>query len=329
LNGPQILPCMNLRTGMGSSEAAPLPLTFKGPEWAFSNAELTGPAYGGAARAAETIEWPRRNIGTSCVPGPWSNDGYQMSSSPPRPPCSGPGTILGCGRQPAVECRNGNSQEFGHFPRRRARPHELARRFHLALGHKPLPAPYPALTPGCLETCPGTLDDQLPLHLGQTGHDMEEEPPRRRRGVDLVGQALEVYLAPLELSHQVDQPLHPTPQAIQLPDHQGIARPDVGQGLPEPWPVRPGPAHLVGEQPLASGPIQGIRLQGQVLVLGGHPGVADAHGGSSRNSLQHRHSRILFQERISRMETPCFSIGFQASFRDSRKPPFSRNHFEQ
>jgi len=112
---------------------------------------------------------------------------------------------------------------------------------------------------------------------------VEEEPAGRRGGIDLVGQALEVDLPALQFGHKVHQALHATTQAIQFPYHEGISLPEMGHGLQQPWPISPGPAHLVLEDSAASSSLEGVQLQGQVLVFGADPGVADSHGEPSRN----------------------------------------------
>ena len=56
-----------------STPRKPAPPVRSAPRW--PNAELTGPACGGATGADEGIGKPQRKRGTSCVPGPGSNGG--------------------------------------------------------------------------------------------------------------------------------------------------------------------------------------------------------------------------------------------------------------
>jgi hypothetical protein len=62
------------------------------------------------------------------------------------------------------------------------------------------------------------------LHFGEAGHDVKEEPSRRRAGVDGVGETLELDALLVQLADQIDQLLDATAQAIQLPDDQRVSR---------------------------------------------------------------------------------------------------------
>ena len=69
---------------------------------------------------------------------------------------------------------------------------------------------------------------------------------------------------------------------VGLPEHQGVASLQGGQGPGEFWPRRAAPAGLLlGEQLVIAVRAQGIELQLGVLVSGGDPAVGDgmAHQG--------------------------------------------------
>jgi hypothetical protein len=54
---------------------------------------------------------------------------------------------------------------------------------------------------------------------------VKDQLPTRRRGVDLLGQALEADPSLSELRHDFDQVLQRAAQAIEPPDDQGVPFP--------------------------------------------------------------------------------------------------------
>ena len=128
----------------------------------------------------------------------------------------------------------------------------------------------------------GAFDHQLTFHLGQGSHVVEEEASRDRGGIDRVGEADETYTAVVQTAGEVQEVFHAPAQAVQLPHHQGVALAQVIQRLVESGALGRGAADCVFVDFVASGLLQGVQLQVQVLVPGGDPGVADAvcgHGG--------------------------------------------------
>lgn len=95
--------------------------------------------------------------------------------------------------------------------------------FDLAVGHAALATADPTKLARGGETGPCPLDNQFALHLGEAGHDVEEEAAGGRFGVDAVGQAAEVNLTRFERIHEIHKPFYAPPQAIQFPNDQGIA----------------------------------------------------------------------------------------------------------
>lgn len=70
---------------------------------------------------------------------------------------------------------------------------------------------------------PGTLHDQFPLHLSQTGHDVKEEAAGGRASVDGIGQTLELHFLLLKLPDEIDQVLDAAAEPIQLPNDKGVS----------------------------------------------------------------------------------------------------------
>ena len=100
-------------------------------------------------------------------------------------------------RNPAIEGRQGDAKMLGHFPAWRAVIQEFSGRCYLALRHHPLSPRHPPELPGGLQSGASAFNGQIPLHLGQTGHDMKEKPSRGCPGIDGAGQAFELNLPSL------------------------------------------------------------------------------------------------------------------------------------
>lgn len=138
----------------------------------------------------------------------------------------------------------------------------------------------PALTPpgpGGGQAGFGSFADDVALKLGQRGEEVKHEPALGRGRVQVVVQAHEVDALFLKTRHQQDQVFQRAAQPVKLPDHERIAGTQPGQQQLELRPVfgrRRFFLHDVG----ASGGLQGVDLQVQLLVLGTHAGIANFHG---------------------------------------------------
>ena len=86
-----------------------------------------------------------------------------------------------------------------------------------------------------------------------------------------------------EVLDGLDQLLERAGQPVELPDHQRVALAHVAEGGLEGWPLALRAGGLLLEDLLAAGRLQRIELQGEILLLRGHPSVADQHA-TSRNS---------------------------------------------
>ena len=121
----------------------------------------------------------------------------------------------------------------------------------------------------------GALDGQLTFHLGKAGHDVEEEAPGRRAGVDGVGEAPELDALLVQLADQIDKLLDRAAQPVELPDDQGVALTQHFERFAQARTVCPCAAHLILEDLLASGLGQGFTLQLKVLILRGNARITD------------------------------------------------------
>src|SRR5574337_1663656 len=190
------------------------------------------------------------------------------------------------GRHPAIQRRNGHAEVPGYVLGRDAAGQQFLGRFDLAVRHLGLAPALAAELPGDLQSGAGTLDGQLALHLGETGHHMEEEAAGRRAGVDGVGQAVELDAMLVQLSDQIDQLLDAAAQAIQLPDHERVTLAQHFESLGQTWTVGARAAHLVLEDLLAPSLSQGFALQLKVLILRRDARIADQHGLSRARSMR-------------------------------------------
>jgi hypothetical protein len=64
------------------------------------------------------------------------------------------------------------------------------------------------------KTGPCPFDNQFALHLSEASHDVKEEPPRWRPGIDAIGEASEMDVAGFECIDQIHEPFHASPQPI-------------------------------------------------------------------------------------------------------------------
>jgi len=100
-------------------------------------------------------------------------------------------------------------------------------------GHFPFPAADAPFQPCRLQPGEGALDDQLAFHLRQRTHDVKEEAPHRRAGVDAVGEAAEVDAFRIEFADQGDQVANAAAEAVELPHHQGVTGGEPVQRPPQ------------------------------------------------------------------------------------------------
>ena len=81
----------------------------------------------------------------------------------------------------------------------------------------------------------------------------------------------------------LDQLLERAGEAVELPDHQRVALAHVRERGLQGRALALRAGGLLLEHLAAAGAPERVELQSQVLLLGGHPGVADQHA-TSRNS---------------------------------------------
>jgi hypothetical protein len=80
-------------------------------------------------------------------------------------------------------------------------------------------------------------------------------------GVDRLLQAAEPDAAVGQAGHGVDQMPQGPAEAVQFPDDQGVAGPQLVQDLLEDGPVGAGAAGRLGDHPIAASTLQGVDLE--------------------------------------------------------------------
>ena len=131
----------------------------------------------------------------------------------------------------------------------------------------------------------GALGDAFALEPGDRGKDVEHQPPRRRGGVDVLGQCAEPSPPARNGRGDVQQVLQRPREAIIAGDHDHIAGAQLVQHPVEFGPRPQAAADPVGKHPRGPGPVQRVGLQVQVLRPGRDAGIAEDHGDERAGTL--------------------------------------------
>jgi hypothetical protein len=101
-------------------------------------------------------------------------------------------------------------------------------------------------------------------------------------GVDRLLEAAESDARVGQPGDGVDQVPQGAAEAVQFPDDQGVAGPELVQHLLEGGAVGPGAAGGLGEHSIAAGGSEGVDLELGLLVGGGDAGIAEqmSHAGT-------------------------------------------------
>jgi hypothetical protein len=148
-------------------------------------------------------------------------------------------------------------------------------RLELLIRHAARPAPYAATLPSRLQARQRPIPDEVLLEFCQRPENMKNELPARRGRVDSLGEALEAYASPLKLGNDLNQVGQAASKWVKAPHRQDIALAGVRESFGQPWPVGSRTRHLIGEDPLAPGLLQGMALQVEILVRGRDAGRRD------------------------------------------------------
>jgi hypothetical protein len=127
-------------------------------------------------------------------------------------------------RQMAIERRRRDAQLARHVRDREGgiRQHRLGGR-QLAGRQGRRAAARTAPSAGSVQPGPGALADDGAFKLGQTCEDVEHQPAPGRGGLDGLGEGAEPDLPCRQVLDRLDELRQRPRQAVELPDHQGIA----------------------------------------------------------------------------------------------------------
>ena len=102
-------------------------------------------------------------------------------------------------------------------------PENLRLAFLLLIHHDRSPS-LPASRPGRDNPRPGALSDKVPLELGESCEDVEDELAPARGRVYGLRNALEAHRTPLQLLDRLYQVLEASAESIEPPDHERVSR---------------------------------------------------------------------------------------------------------
>ena len=121
----------------------------------------------------------------------------------------------------------------------------------------------------------GSFPDEISFELGQRLEQVEDQATARCRGVGVFGDGPEADTFGFKLGDNLEQVLHRSAQAVELPDGEGVAVSSIARGFSQPRPIGFHTRCLVFEQLLAARLTQSVELQRRILVAGGDPCVAN------------------------------------------------------
>jgi len=128
---------------------------------------------------------------------------------------------------------------------------------------------------GGVEALAGALGDQFALELVDRAEDVEDQPPGRGGGVDVLLEDHQADAALAQLVDEREEVLQRPHRAGQPGDDEHVPLAQVGQGLVQFGALGELAGHLVGEDLVASVGGQLIDLAVVFLAAGGHPRVPD------------------------------------------------------
>ena len=109
----------------------------------------------------------------------------------------------------------------------------------------------------------------MSLELGQGGEDVQLQLAGGGGGVDRLAQGVERDPSLFELGDDVDQMAQAATQAVEPPDHEGVASAQVIQAVLELRALADRARPDVAEDASAAGLLERVELQRGVLLTGG------------------------------------------------------------
>ena len=106
---------------------------------------------------------------------------------------------------------------------------------------------------------------------------MEHQPTGGRRGVDVLSQRPEACALRLDRVHDVEKVTQRAGEAVILGDSDHVALAQLIEQAVQLGPAARGAGDLVGENPLGTRRLQGVKLAVKVLVVCGNAGISYDH----------------------------------------------------
>lgn len=168
-------------------------------------------------------------------------------------------------------------EEPGDLRRRAASFAQAAHFRPLCLGQYARPPAGPSPLLRRLHAFACAFADPFPLELGDRGEDVEDEPPGRGRGVDILSERPEARPACADRLDDLQQVAQGPGETVVLRHHDHVTGAKLIEQPPQLGPVADGTADLVREDLIRTGGRQGVGLGIEVLVIRGDAGIADDH----------------------------------------------------
>jgi len=217
------------------------------------------------------------------------------------------------GGQIAIEGRGGHPDALGDLGNRnigvRKQRHRgfnvLVREFRRSASHTSRP-------PCGGKPCLGAFADQASLELGEGAEHVKNEPSLRRRRIERFRQAPKADFSQPERFERLNQLLHGTREAVELPNDDRVARSREFERVAQGGSIRHRSRRLLDKKLRASGFRQRVLLQRQILVEGRNPRVADQNALRMYLAVRTRRRRLtwLLRRGASDARDRCWATRF-------------------
>lgn len=162
----------------------------------------------------------------------------------------------------------------------RFRAHQFQRLYALPFAERGLATERFATCPRGSHAGAGAFADQRAFELGKRSHHVEDQRAAAGLGADGFGQGFEVNVSAFQEFDELEELGYRPAEAIKAPDNEDVAGAQAREGA-----VQAGSTEIdagdaaVGKDELASGALEGVTLEREVLLLGGDASVTDfSHG---------------------------------------------------
>jgi hypothetical protein len=165
-------------------------------------------------------------------------------------------------RKRTVERAPGDAERRGHLLDAAAtQGDQHAGVVELLRRQRPRPAALATALPRRRQACKRALPYPVRLKFRQRRENPEHQPPGGAGRVDPAGQHPQPDATPLQRAHGLDEVLQGAAEAVELPDHEHVARLEHRQRRSEARPIILPPASLIGEDAIDADEPECIALE--------------------------------------------------------------------